>query len=198
MASSRSSSGKFPNLHDLMNTPGLNTGDPSTWPKRLAPESVAEASKAFNMAMEPIEEVDHVLADLRDEINDKIANHPNHPILMLTGPDSLTVVSGTSKYSKSHHMGGEEFRISHCYVGKRNRMIYVFTPRAVTSYKGMEMLEIEAKQKLAGFTEFLATIEDGKFQRKRNELLKNESAKKVEQEVASMIEKYESLGFASW
>jgi hypothetical protein len=134
---------------------------------------------------------------LQDEINEKIAEHPS-PNLMLTGPGALTVISGSSKYSKANHMGGEEFRVSHCYVGKRNKLIYVFTPRAVTSYKSMEMLEMEAKQKLDGFTKYLAVIEDGNFQRKRNELLKNESVKKVEKEVANMTEKYESLGFGSW
>lgn len=76
---------------------------------------------------------------------------------MLTEAMSLTVKSEKG-YQKAAHTGGEEFKVTAGYHGKRDGAILVFTPVMASNYTLMEMPVAKAKEVLSGLPAALKTI----------------------------------------
>ena len=99
--------------------------------------------------------VESAVNDAVMEINDRINSLSDiERTFMLSGPMQLTVKKATGGFAKASHVGGEEFKLTGAYIGKRRALIYQFTPVAAAGYQLMELNETEAKRALAQFNKW--------------------------------------------
>lgn len=116
---------------------------------------------------------------------------------MLAAPETLTVKRANGAYSKQAHIGSEDFAPSRAYVGKRGRMIFVFTPVMVAEYIEMEMDENQAREKLMGFKDYLKE-NMGDVHAMLAEARVNAAAREERKSMESRSEAYKDIGFGSW
>ncbi len=114
---------------------------------------------------------------------------------MLANGGSFTVKRG-AKYSKRSMLGGEGFKPTSAYVGKRGKIIYEFTPTFTTDFNHLEIDEDAVKSELIGFEEYVAPAFNEMFQK-----LQAEKAKLKSMEAVAANEEREKLygaDYGSW
>jgi hypothetical protein len=117
---------------------------------------------------------------------------------MLAEPLALTVKKKDGSYSKRPHVGGEEFKVVRCYVGKRAGLIYVFKPVDVADYVEMEMSESQAKTSLNDFAAFIGKVGGSEFDRLKRDVMQKASLDAEREKMADRHDVYADLGFGSW
>ena len=116
---------------------------------------------------------------------------------MLSAPETLTVKRANGAFSKQAHIGSEDFAPAKAYVGKRGRMIFVFTPVMVAEYVEMEMDENQAREKLMGFKDYLKE-NMGDIHAMLAEARANAATREERKSLESRSEAYKDIGFGSW
>lgn len=87
-------------------------------------------------------------------------------VFTLSGPGVQTIKKTDGSYRKHPFKGGEEFRISTAYAGKKGSVIIVFSPKSpVTDYAQMEMSLDDAILSMGGsFKELIKDLVENNFQ----------------------------------
>jgi hypothetical protein len=192
-----------------MVVPGFHSGNPSTWASHEVAKSKIKKEKDMSIekyvsingtalaAFKQTPETQDVsLKALASQISERMIEKPE--TFMLGEAMSLVVKKPDGSYSKRPHIGGEDFRVVRCYIGKREKLIYVFRALEVTDYAEMEMDEAQANRAMAGFGTYIREIGGADF-----ELLKKNAMKKLATEAekiknAGKEAQYAELGFGSW
>jgi hypothetical protein len=175
----------------LLATPGYTTDKSSLTERGL---------KEFKMEDKKVEAVDQTeeefeLELLAEEITSAIK--ATTETFMLSSPMALTVKKPNGGYSKVAHVGSEDFQPARAYLGKRGKLIFVFTPVMVSEYAEMEMDEASAKANLVGFKDFLKESV-GSIEAKVAQIKVNLAAKQETAKMADRAETYKNIGFGSW
>lgn len=173
----------------LLATPGYTT-DKSQLKERGLKEYKMEDNKAIERSEEELE------LDLLAEGISRILDGTTETF-MLSAPVSLTVRRHNNTYSKLAHVGSEDFAPVRCYMGKRNKLIFVFKPVMISEYLEMEMDEVSAKANLMGFKEFLTQFV-GDIEYRTGQVKAQIAAKKEAEKLADRHEAYKDIGFGSW
>jgi hypothetical protein len=90
-------------------------------------------------------------------INNALRGQVSTPF-KLTGPAQLTIKTRQSQYKKKSFLGDEEMMLSSAYAGKRGDVICVFKNRVPTEYAYIEIPLMEARERLNGFSDFIAAL----------------------------------------
>ncbi len=175
----------------LLATPGYTTDQSQLKERGL---------KEFNMDQNnPTEQAEDALTlelDLLAEaVTDVMATTAE--TFMLSAPLSLTVKRPNNTYAKVAHVGSEDFVPVRCYVGKRNKLIFVFKPVMISGYSEMEMDEVSAKASLVGFKPFL-NEKIGDLGVKVSSIRAQIASKQEQEKLADRHETYKDIGFGSW
>jgi hypothetical protein len=193
---------KGPTFEDMM-MPGFNPELPSTWASLKLTKLKIKKEKDMGIKDTPLiasrqtpEEQGVSLEALASQISERMIEKPE--TFMLGEAMSLVVKKPDGSCSKRPHIGGEDFRVVRCYIGKREKLIYVFRALEVTDYAEMEMDEAQANRAMAGFGTYIREIGGADF-----ELLKKNAMKKLATEAekiknAGKEAQYAELGFGSW
>lgn len=182
-----------PTFADMMEV-GFDSRNPDTW-KSLRDKRTIEMAVAPFTVIEDEKSVEKLV----EELNERIIAASNHTAkFMLNAPQSVTVMTKTGNYSKRPLIGGEEFRPTGCYLGKRKGIIYTFKPVDISDYTVLEMDEATAKSQLDGFERFLKSIIDLEFERVKREVMDKASLDKERAKLAEHAEQYADMGFGSW
>jgi hypothetical protein len=136
------------------------------------------------------------LVELVNEVEAFIRAYPTS--FMLAEPATLTVKTKNGNYSKRPHIGGEDFRATGCYLGKRGALIFVFKPIFVSDYDLMEMSEQDTVKKLAGFQEYIKQACAGGYDAVVKESKKAAAVEHEREKNANKFEEYADLGFGTW
>lgn len=118
-----------------------------------------------------------------------------HSVTLLS-PGNLTVSIPGKGFSKVNHIGGEEFTAKRAYLGKRNKLIFVFAPEAASAYTEMEMTEPDALQNLAGFKLLADQAAGTDFYAELQAVRRMESDVREAEQVKEKFDQYEAFG--SW
>lgn len=176
-------------LTHLLKTPGYTTDQ-----SRLKERGLEE----FKMEGKTKPETDPLLEAMAEEIkaiNVELAK--TGETFMLASPETLTVKRVNGAFSKKAHIGSEDFRPVRVYLGKRGKLIYVFTPVMVADYVEMEMDETQAREKLMGFKDWcrenLADIQSKIAQTRAEQAVERDRA-----DMAKRADQYQHLGFGEW
>ena len=191
-------------LAHLLKTPGYTTdksvmtGRPEV--PRLEPKKEAKMpeDKIVDRAAEGAAEQDELeqeLTLLAEKITEVLT--ATNETFMLAAPETLTVKRSNGAYSKQAHIGSEDFAPTRAYVGKRGRMIFVFTPVMVAEYVEMEMDENQAREKLMGFKDYLKE-NMGDVHAMLAEARANAATREERKSLESRTETYKDIGFGSW
>lgn len=141
----------------IINTPGASTDHtrdltgthPKNQPMRGMPWQFTPPNKEPEMKTKLDDAIDTTEIDqLCEDMNAAFSESPC--VVTLRGPETLTVETAKG-YSKTPHIGGEDFRPSSAYVGKRKTIIVKFAPVDAQAYQFMEMEAKQAMGKLSGF-----------------------------------------------
>lgn len=190
--------GKF---SDLL-VPGYNSSRPETWAStkdkwRKDFELIKLQKEEQIMATsDNAEEVPPSLEELAAEFTLRVNGATDLPLFMLTEPVQITVKKSDGGFSKRPQIGGEDFKVTGAYAGKRNGLIFTFKPDTVTDFETMEMSEKDAKGLLSGFETWFASFPDMTLAIKE---AKKVAADTVEREKnVSKFEQYADMGFGSF
>jgi hypothetical protein len=188
-----------------MMQPGFHSSDPSTWAstKEYAKiEKLQEYNhsmvKERNMETDKEVTMDEVTMNGFADIMTSFLESEQSRRFMLAEPLTLTVKKKDGSYSKRPHVGGEEFKVARCYVGKRAGLIYVFKPVDVADYVEMEMPESQAKTSLGGFAAFIGKVGGSEFDRLKRDVMQKASLDAEREKMADRHDVYADLGFGSW
>lgn len=146
---------------------------------------------------ETLELVDDSMESLAQQISDYIGANPQ-PAMMLVNPQSVTVRKKDGNFSKRPLIGGEQFLLVSCYIGKRNGLIYVFKPVDASDYAHMEMDEGMAKKALSGFDKIIKNVGGSEFDRFKKEAMNKASLDAERKKLAGREKNYGEMGFGSW
>jgi hypothetical protein len=157
----------------------------------------ATSEKVTTILLDEVEaelQIEEEFGEVLVELNKKFK--ASKETFMLTAPMVLTV-KRPKGYSKSNHIGSEDFKPLRAYMGKKGKIIIVFRPVMTADYEEMEMEEAQAKQHLMGFEEFFKEAMWGV----REQLSDFHKRAALEQEKAALTDRFETykdLGFGSW
>jgi hypothetical protein len=189
-------------LAHLLKTPGYTTDKSSMTARPEVPRF--EHKKEAPMPDDKIEErtaegeTDELQKEL-DLLAEKITEvlKATNETFMLAAPETLTVKRPNGAFSKQAHIGSEDFAPARAYVGKRGRMIFVFTPVMVAEYTEMEMDENQAREKLMGFKDYLKE-NMGDVHAMLAEARANAATRDERKSMESRSEAYKDIGFGTW
>lgn len=190
--------GKFSDLWE----PGYNSSRPETWASTK--DKWQKDSELIKLQKEEqimatsdnAEEVPPSLEELAAEFTLRVNGATDLPLFMLTEPVQITVKKSDGGFSKRPQIGGEDFKVTGAYAGKRNGLIFTFKPDTVTDFETMEMSEKDAKGLLSGFETWFASFPDMTLAIKE---AKKVAADTVEREKnVSKFEQYADMGFGSF
>ena len=116
---------------------------------------------------------------------------------MLSAPMLLTVKRPGGTFAKVAHVGSEDFQPVRAYMGKRNKMIFVFKPVMVSEYSEMEMDEASATANLVAFKDYLREFV-GDIEYKAGQIKARIAGNKEREKLADRAETYKNIGFGSW
>lgn len=184
----------------LAKMPGYSTDDD------LRGAKLRDAMAAPVMIMDELIEKKEVekMAEASDELkklvemmNEYFTINDNPPVT-LNQPASLTVKKKDGTFSKSAHIGGEEFKVVGAYLGKRGDVIITFVPYGPTPYAFMEMPIKEARTGMTGFNEVANRACDGDLGAKMKEINKAKADEKEAKANAGKSEQYAEAGWGEW
>jgi len=157
----------------------------------------------FDMAKDnPIHpEVHEALTKLAERmtawfVEQKINGSYDDTKLSLLAPSMLTVNTPGKGYKKHNHIGGEEFYPQSVYVGKTNRLIFVFKPVDAQPYSEMEMTENEAQTQLDKFRSVANMAAGGNFLGELKAIRELESKAREQEAMKDKFNEYAEFG--SW
>jgi hypothetical protein len=195
-----------PTMKDVLE-PGFHSDEPSTWKSHRAAERKAAALASGYLTMNMKKSVDAKFKTSfpppGDWTRDDFVEALNHCILTSRGrfelmePKSLTIVKKTGQYAKRPHIGGEEFALVSCYIGKKDQPVFVFEPVAASDYKSVEMGLQEASALLGEFDGFMASSGIRPILAARAAAHVEVQSKKENDERLARPE-YQALGYGSW
>jgi hypothetical protein len=95
--------------------------------------------------------------EIAARINSGLRGH-GRTSFKLTGPAQLTIKTRQSQYKKKAFLGDEEMALTSAYAGKRGDVIAVFKNNVPTEYAYIEIPLMEARERLSGFSDFIAAL----------------------------------------
>jgi hypothetical protein len=95
--------------------------------------------------------------EISARINNALRGQTSTPF-KLAGPAQLTIKTRQSQYKKKAFLGDEEMMLASAYAGKRGDVIAVFKNRVPTEYAYIEISLMEARERLNGFSDFIAAL----------------------------------------
>jgi len=171
-----------------MLTPGFDSEDPFTWPSRKIEKK--EDMPPVAIEVTPLEEASILL---------KEHFKTSTKTFMLSEPMTVTVSKADGSFSKRPMIGGESFRPVNCYVGKRKKLIFVFSPAQVSDFSQMEMIETEAVKAFGlAFMALVNAANGGEIKNILSDAKKAASAAAEAKKNEGKFKQYEQLGFGSW
>lgn len=145
---------------------------------------------------EPTEEMKAELEKLAKEMQEYFQAKPT--VVSLLAPAALTVLIPTKGYSKSSHIGGEEFVPDGVYLGKKGKLIGTFKPKDAAPYKHMEMPIDDALSQLSNlFTICEDSCADG-YQSRMSDIRNSAIKQREAEELVEKADVYRDIGFGTW
>lgn len=97
---------------------------------------------------------DRLLNELADKFSKAMFESDTVPVLSLTGPAPITVVTKDG-FKTMPHIGGESFTPSGVRCGKKRTLIFTFKPAEAAAYREAELDLSRAEKNLSGFSDWL-------------------------------------------
>lgn len=141
-------------------------------------------------------EVQKALNDLAAEINEGFKDAAGAGARVeLLASELLTTLTAKG-YSKTPHIGGEDFIPVSVHLGKRGKLIAVFKPTEAAAYQVMEMAVDDAITKLSSFDDILDICCEGGYKSRLSDIRKLTLQAREVEELAAKGAVYEEYG--SW
>jgi hypothetical protein len=180
----------------LLNTPGASSDDPifnkHTKPEKRVKTVKLEAEPEVEPAQEP-----SPMEKLAKTLSNHFAGEESRNIYSLNQPMSLTTWGSEKGYSKTPHIGGEDFWKLDFYVGKKGTIIVKMQPKQVASYTHIEV-DLEKSFSMFNYLETDLGVPLGRsIKRELDAIKRGETLEKEVVEVVNRADQYDG-GFGSW